>query len=78
MGGSGTVARNQGNKADYMLGTSEGWDAFGVVRWHGIEEISQPYRYEITLQRAMSNGAVNLDTLLDAVKNRAAKASSAK
>ncbi len=58
--------RNQGNQADYMLGTDEGWDAFGVVRWHGIEELSQPYRYEITLQRQASSGAVDLDKLIDA------------
>jgi hypothetical protein len=51
MGGTGIGARNQGNQADYLLGTTEGWDVFGVVRWHGIEELSQPYRYDITLQR---------------------------
>ena len=66
MGGLGVVAWNQGNEPDYVLGTSEGWDAFGVVRWHGIEELSQPYRYEIILQRPASSGAVDLDTLLDA------------
>ena len=66
MGGSGTTARNQGNQADYLLGTAEGWNAFGVVRWHGIEELGQPYRYEITLQRQVSNGAADLDKLLDA------------
>jgi type VI secretion system secreted protein VgrG len=57
--------RNQGNRADFMLGTAEGWGAFGVVRWHGIEALSQPYRYEITLQREASRGAVDLDVLLD-------------
>jgi len=66
MGGSGTAVRNQGNQADFILGTAEGWDAFGVVRWHGVEELSQPYRYEITLQRQVTNGAVDLDSLLDA------------
>lgn len=35
-----------------MLGTHEGWDAFGVVRWHGVEEIS--YRYDITLRRMVA------------------------
>ena len=63
MGGS---ARNQGNQADFMLGVAEGWSAFGVVRWHGIEELSQPYRYEITLQRPVSSGAADLDKLIDA------------
>src|SRR5580704_11805462 len=57
---------NRGNQADYVLGTPEGWDAFGVVRWHGVEEISQPYRYDITLTRPASSGAVDLDSLLDA------------
>jgi hypothetical protein len=57
---------NSGNQADYVLGTAEGWDAFGVVRWHGVEEISHPYVYEITLQRQLSDGAVDLDALLDA------------
>jgi type VI secretion system secreted protein VgrG len=59
-------ARNQGNQADYVLGTPEGWDAFQVVRWHGVEELSQPFRYDITLMRDVSNGAVDLDRLLDA------------
>jgi type VI secretion system secreted protein VgrG len=66
MGGSGIAARNRGNQADYVFGTAEGWDTFGVVRWHGIEELSQPYCYEITLQRQASSGAVDLDKLLDA------------
>ncbi len=56
----------RGNRADYVLGTSEGWDAFDVVRWHAIEEISQPFRYEITLMRDIGRGAVDLDALLDA------------
>jgi type VI secretion system secreted protein VgrG len=64
MGGTGTT-RSQGNQADYLLGTTEGWNAFGVVRWHGIEELSQPYRYEITLQRQVSTGAADLDSLID-------------
>jgi type VI secretion system secreted protein VgrG len=58
--------RNRGNQADYVLGTAEGWDAFGVVRWHGVEEISQPYRYDITLTRPVADGPVDLDKLLDA------------
>jgi type VI secretion system secreted protein VgrG len=62
----GGTARNQGNQADYMLGTAEGWNAFGVVRWHGVEELSQPYRYEITLQRQASLGPADLDALIDA------------
>ena len=58
--------RNRGNQPDYILGTPEGWDAFGVVRWHGIEEISQPYRYDITLMRSATDGPIDLDKLLDA------------
>jgi type VI secretion system secreted protein VgrG len=65
MGGTGLGTRSQGNQADYLLGTTEGWNAYGVVRWHGIEELSQPYRYEITLQRQVSSGAADLDALLD-------------
>ncbi|APR87636.1 VgrG protein [Minicystis rosea] len=37
-----------------------------VVRWHGIEEISGPYRFDITLSRPLSDGAADLDKLLDA------------
>jgi type VI secretion system secreted protein VgrG len=56
---------DRGNQADYVLGTAEGWDAFSVVRWHAIEEISAPYRYEITVTRDVTRGAVDLDALLD-------------
>ena len=66
MGGAQAGSTNRGNQADYMLGTAEGWDAFSVVRWHGVEEISQPYRYDITLQRTTSSGPADLDKLLDA------------
>lgn len=48
-----------------MLGTAEGWDAFQVVRWHGIEEISRPFQYDITLMRTAAQGPVDLDALLD-------------
>ena len=57
MSGAQTGSTNRGNQADYVLGTAEGWDAFGVVRWHGVEEISHPFRYDITLQRAAASGA---------------------
>lgn len=59
-------ARSQGNRSHHVLGTPEGWNAFQVVRWHGIEELSQPYRFDITLMRAVADGAVDLDKLLDA------------
>src|SRR5580704_3188113 len=65
MGGAQAGSTNRGNQADYVLGTAEGWDAFGVVRWHGVEEISHPFRYDITLQRAASAGPVDLHKLLD-------------
>jgi type VI secretion system secreted protein VgrG len=58
--------RSQGNQADYVLGTSEGWGAFQVVRWHGIEELSQPFRFDITLMRQADSGPADLDRLLDA------------
>jgi type VI secretion system secreted protein VgrG len=66
MSGAQAGSTNRGSQADYVLGTAEGWDAFGVVRWHGVEEISHPFRYDITLQRAAASGAVDLDKLLDA------------
>lgn len=55
----------RGNKADYILGTREGWAAFKVIRWHGVEEISGPFRYEITLLRATDTGPADLDELID-------------
>ena len=66
MGGAQAGSTNRGNQADYMLGTAEGWTAFSVVRWHGIEEISRPFRYDITLQRTASSGPADLDKPLDA------------
>ncbi|HZF49514.1 MAG TPA: type VI secretion system tip protein TssI/VgrG [Polyangiaceae bacterium] len=55
----------RGGEADYELGTSEGWGAFSVVRWHGIEEISHPFRYDITLMRQVSDGPIDLDRLIN-------------
>ena len=49
MAQSGVGIQNRGSTADYALGTAEGWDAFQVVRWHAIEEISRPFQYDITL-----------------------------
>jgi len=65
MTGNGRLDENRGNRADYVLGTVEGWDAFEVVRWHGIEELSRPFEFEITLRRAADKGPVDLDALLD-------------
>ncbi len=55
----------RGNLADYHLGTPLGWDAFEVVRWHGVEELSRPYELDITLRRAADKGPVDLDALVD-------------
>lgn len=63
---TGVGVQNRGNMADYALGTAEGWDAFQVVRWHAIEEISRPFRYDITLMRPATQGPADLDALLDA------------
>ncbi len=61
MGGTQAGSTMQGNQADDMLGTSEGWDAFGVVRWHrvtlawaGSLEVAVPYPEEMNreLRRA--------------------------
>lgn len=58
--------RNRGQQADFVLGTVvDGWKGFEVVRFHGIEEISQPFRYDIILRRHTEDGPVNLDELLD-------------
>lgn len=57
---------DRGNRADYILGTPEGWDAFGVVRFHSVEEISQPFRFEISLARDAALGPVDIDALFDA------------
>ncbi|MBK8253262.1 MAG: type VI secretion system tip protein VgrG [Polyangiaceae bacterium] len=57
---------DRGNEADYLLGTPEGWDAFDVVRWHGKEEVSAPYEFDITLRRAIEKGPVDLDNLMGA------------
>src|SRR2546423_1291579 len=62
----GVGVQNRGSTADYVLGTAEGWDAFQVVRWHGIEAISQPFQIDITLMRTAAQGPVDLDALLDA------------
>lgn len=54
-----------GNRADYVLGTTLGWDAFDVVRWRATEAISRPFRFEITLLRRAERDPVDLDALLD-------------
>lgn len=61
----GVGAQNRGSTADYVLGVAEGWDAFQVVRWHAIEEISRPFLYDITLMRTAAQGPADLDALLD-------------
>ncbi len=66
MGQPGVGVQNRGSTADYVLGTAEGWDAFQVVRWHGIEAISEPFQIDITLMRSAAQGPVDLDALLDA------------
>jgi type VI secretion system secreted protein VgrG len=66
MGGTQAGSTNRGSHADYVLGTAEGWDAFGVVRWHALEEVAQPFQYDIVLARPLASGAVDLDKLLDA------------
>lgn len=60
-----TLDEGRGNQADYAFGVTEGWDAFDVVRWHGCEELSQPYEFEITLRRPIDHGPADLDALLD-------------
>src|SRR5262245_3698306 len=61
------MAGTQGNeeRAQYKLGTVAGWEAFEVVRWHGIEQLSAPFRFEILAHRALDRGAIDLDALID-------------
>ncbi len=55
-----------GNEADFMLGIEgHGWHAFDVVRFHGVEAISQPFRFDITLARAADQGPMPLEPLLN-------------
>lgn len=60
-----SLHRDRGNAADYHLGTIEGWDAFEVVRWGAVEELNQPYRYDITVRRSAARGPIDLDGLID-------------
>jgi type VI secretion system secreted protein VgrG len=57
--------QDRGNDADYALGTVLGWDAFEVVRWHGVEELSRPFEFEITLRRRTDQDILDLDRLVD-------------
>jgi type VI secretion system secreted protein VgrG len=57
---------NTGNKNDYVFGCAEGWDAFDVVRFHALEEISTTYAFEIVLLRHADKGPADLDALVDA------------
>lgn len=50
----------------YQLGTLEGWDAFQVARFHGVEEISRPYDIEVIVLRARERGPADLDALVNA------------
>lgn len=56
--------QDRGNRADYRLGTQLGWDAFEVVRWHGIEELSLPFEHEITLRRGTEMEPIDIDALV--------------
>ncbi|MBK9265893.1 MAG: type VI secretion system tip protein VgrG [Polyangiaceae bacterium] len=58
--------QHRGNQADFVLGTRvDGWKGFDVVRFRAVEELSQPFRYDIVLRRRVEDGPVNLDDLLD-------------
>ncbi|HEY4121191.1 MAG TPA: type VI secretion system tip protein TssI/VgrG [Byssovorax sp.] len=59
------LERARGNRADYAFGTAEGWDAFRVARWHGVEQLSRPFHYEITLVRDATRGPADLQVLVD-------------
>jgi type VI secretion system secreted protein VgrG len=54
----------RGNQADYALGTTLGWDAFDVVRWHAVAAISRPFEYDIVLARPARNAAVEIHELV--------------
>jgi type VI secretion system secreted protein VgrG len=53
------------SRPDFMLGTRDGWDAFQVVRWHGVEQLSKPFRFEVTVVRDAAKGPADLDALVD-------------
>lgn len=56
---------SRGAQADYVFGTLEGWDGFNVVHWRAIEEISQPFQFEITAIRTAAQGEADLASLLE-------------
>ncbi|MFO0615917.1 MAG: type VI secretion system tip protein TssI/VgrG [Polyangiaceae bacterium] len=57
----------KGNEADYMVwidGVVDG--ALEVVDFHGVEEISRPYRFTLTLVQPIHASALDLDALIGA------------
>src|SRR5690606_20534620 len=59
-----TMSSGQGNRTEYVLGTLEGWEAFDVVRFHAVEALNEPFRYEIVLQRQAERGPVTVGDLV--------------
>jgi type VI secretion system secreted protein VgrG len=60
------VMDNAGNRTEYGFGCAEGWGVYEVVRFHSIEEISHPFKYDVVLLRRVEKGQPDLDALLDA------------
>ena len=55
------------SRAEYAFGTeSLGFGGFEVADFHGVEEISRPYRFAVTLVRDAALEPVDLDSLVGA------------
>lgn len=56
---------NRGNRPDYVLGTSLGWDAFDVVRFRADEGIDELFTYDIVLARDRGAPSIDIEALVD-------------
>lgn len=56
------------NEADFLFALADPkllWGKLHVVRFHGVEEISRPYVFDITLAREAEHGPLELHELVD-------------
>jgi type VI secretion system secreted protein VgrG len=56
---------NRGARADYVLGSPLGWDAFDVVRFTGREALDELFAYDIVLARDAAAPAIATEPLVD-------------
>lgn len=60
------IRSGRGRLADYFFGTERlGWTGLQLVRFHGVEELSRPFHYDVVLRRDAAAGPIDLDALLD-------------